>query len=1288
MNRGTVAIWTNDALPTASQLLLGDTLDRVVQLALNDFNQTLNFINESGRVPTAARTIETGIGVGGTLTLNDNAVTNEWYGIVMNGTGRLVKNGTGTLILSKNQGYTGGTTIGGGILQLGNGGAGGLLDGNANIVNNGTLIINSTDPFTLLGSLTGTGGLQKLAASTAALSGTVNYSGNTTVAGGTLQIGASGNLSTSPAIALANAATLDVAATTGLTRSAGQSLSGDGSVLGNVTALPGSTVTVGSSPGTLNVSGGLTLNTATLNMELSGDSTTLGGGVNDLLTVGGTLTLNNVSTIYVTPLAALNTATPYRIMQYGTLSGNPANLTATLPYSGRYTFTVQDAPPYIQLAVTATLDGNLLWRGGNPGNPTRWDVATTTNWLNGAAPDKFLAHDPVAFDDSAATNRATLTGSIVAPSLVALNNSLSYTLDGSGNLTLQTLAMEGSGSFTIANSAANSLGNVTVNNGALSVANTAANTFANVTVNNGSLSVANSAPNSFGILAVTNGTATLANNGPNTFSGLVAAGGTLAFNQPTNVSVTTPIVGPGTVAKDGTSMLTMAADNTAFTGNLQINNGVLRASVNNALGDGTVTIASGATLDFNWPTVNGVDTSLADVVVQGPGVGGLGAILGSDAHQAYALKNVTLLGDTTFGGGWENAGGDRTGAFTGNGYKITKVGAGECWIESKTVDPDFGDVEILEGLFGVQSAGTTMGRAANTITVHTNASVGVYACLTAGSKNIVMHDGANIVAGGGTAGPCLFGGSMFLSNGMSHVRFYSGTTSLATYDGTISGPGTLSVDSVGTFVLAGENMNTGGFQVTNGALRVIHPLALSSNLTVVVQTNGLSGVGQVFGVNVPRLELSDGVVIPPGVTVRMNSSGDCRTSFGVGTATGGNEYQGKLIPNGDGYIPLYVGSTAGLTISGPITNLNFGGALGFRSSSAGSGTCTISGPIRFNGELQANSAAPYTITSTGNQWLLTAVYGPGYLVLGVNDALCTTAPMYLEGTSGGLDLAGFNQTVPSINGTGGALSIGNSSTTADSVLTIDGGTISTITNAIVDSIASGTMKVAVTITNTTVQLFGLNTYTGPTLVKNGGTLGGMGSIGSSPTTVESGGRLSPGASIGTLGIGTLTLNAGSTSYFEVTHTPFANDKLIANTLTLGGTLIVTNTGAAPLAAGDSFQLFEATTFHGNFSSIEPASPGPGLVWNTNSLASAGLLSVASTAPPNMDGVSRLPDGNLQLTLSGPVGSGYTLRASTNVALPLSSWLLLNNGTITVSPFTYDDLTATNFAQRFYRMSIP
>jgi hypothetical protein len=79
---------------------------------------------------------------------------------------------------------------------------------------------------------------------------------------------------------------------------------------------------------------------------------------------------------------------------------------------------------------------------------------------------------------------------------------------------------------------------------------------------------------------------------------------------------------------------------------------------------------------------------------------------------------------------------------------------------------------------------------------------------------------------------------------------------------------------------------------------------------------------------------------------------------------------------------------------------------------------------------------------------------------------------------------------------------------------------------------------------------------------------------------------------------------------------------------------------------------------------------------------------APNFPP--DGINRLPDGNISLTATGALGTTYTLWASTNVAAtPITTtWSNLSSGTINVSPFTIDDLDATNHPRRFYLFTAP
>lgn len=106
---------------------------------------------------------------------------------VITGSGSLTQRGNAgtTLTLSGAQNYTGPTTINSGILQVGTGGANGVM-ASASITNNGTLILNSTTSWTLTAPVTGTGGITKQATNTLTLGANKSYTGRTTVEGGKL----------------------------------------------------------------------------------------------------------------------------------------------------------------------------------------------------------------------------------------------------------------------------------------------------------------------------------------------------------------------------------------------------------------------------------------------------------------------------------------------------------------------------------------------------------------------------------------------------------------------------------------------------------------------------------------------------------------------------------------------------------------------------------------------------------------------------------------------------------------------------------------------------------------------------------------------------------------------------------------------------------------------------------------------------------------------------------------------------------------------------------------------
>src|SRR5271165_7365060 len=75
----------------------------------------------------------------------------------ISGTGDLVQQGGGTLILTGNSTYTGGTTVNAGVLQVGNGGTAGSISGN--VTDNGTLAFDRSDSVTFVGVVSGSGSL-------------------------------------------------------------------------------------------------------------------------------------------------------------------------------------------------------------------------------------------------------------------------------------------------------------------------------------------------------------------------------------------------------------------------------------------------------------------------------------------------------------------------------------------------------------------------------------------------------------------------------------------------------------------------------------------------------------------------------------------------------------------------------------------------------------------------------------------------------------------------------------------------------------------------------------------------------------------------------------------------------------------------------------------------------------------------------------------------------------------------------------------------------------------------
>src|SRR5262249_34209556 len=146
-----------------------------------------------------------------------------------------------------------------------------------------------------------------------------------------------------------------------------------------------------------------------------------------------------------------------------------------------------------------------------------------------------------------------------------------------------------------------------------------------------------------------------------------------------------------------------------------------------------------------------------------------------------------------------------------------------------------------------------------------------------------------------------------------------------------------------------------------------------------------------------------------------------------------------------------------------------------------------------------------------------------------------------------------------------------------------------------------------------------------------------------PVVVTAGGNLAPGTGIGTMIISNLvTLPSGGTVSMEINKTTGLSDEVICVTnLTFCGAVVVRNF-LGKFGAGDSFKLFDAESYTGSFANIVPATPGTGLAWNMNTLATDGTLRVAvstSTQTPKFTSVAFIA-GN-QIVFNGTNGNAST-----------------------------------------------
>ncbi|KAF1003677.1 MAG: Adhesin BmaC autotransporter [Luteibacter sp.] len=230
------------------------------------------------------------------------------------GVGRLGKTGDGMLVLTGSNTYTGGTSVTGGVLQLGAGGTTGSVQGA--IANDAQVWFNRADTVMLGNVISGSGAVRQAGNGTTVLTGSNSYAGSTTVDRGALFVNGD-----------------QTAATGDTTVASGATLGGRGVIGGSVTVADGATLSPGDNnitPGTLTIGRNLQLNQGSSLDYSFGQANVAGGPFNDLTRVGGDLVLDGTLNVKVSPGGSFDTGI-YRVIGYkGALTDNGLDI-GTIP---------------------------------------------------------------------------------------------------------------------------------------------------------------------------------------------------------------------------------------------------------------------------------------------------------------------------------------------------------------------------------------------------------------------------------------------------------------------------------------------------------------------------------------------------------------------------------------------------------------------------------------------------------------------------------------------------------------------------------------------------------------------------------------------------------------------------------------------------------------------------------------------------------------------------------------------------------------------------------------------
>lgn len=960
----------------------------------------------------------------------------------------------------------------------------------------------------------------------------------------------------------------------------------------------------------------------------------------------------------------------YGVVTLGTLPANTLGYLTNNTATSSIDFVVTKAP-------------GVRWKGNVNGN---WDINITANWIDtvtGAAStykENSYPGDPVVFDDSASGTKTVNLTTTLSPAIIVVdttNTVAPYIFTGTGGLGGPAdLYKNGPGTLELANSGGNSYAGVTVVGGGTlrvnsSLASGAVTVQAGATLGGTGVISSPVTVTSGGTLAPGNGVGTLTFNSSLTMS----AGSSSVFEVDGNTLASDQVAGSGGVTYGGTLVLNIVGGNTAITDGAAI-------QLFNPAGNGTFAaiVPEFPAPGLHWDTSTLASDGMLRIAITPPGnllvwtnaVGGnvswTNAANWIRTNAAYAgglaPNDVPTADDTVLFG--------NTIGFTSIFGRVNNI------VDTSQTVSNYSYAAITNNGFH-----TTLIQPGATLTVNS-------AQLTANENNVTV--GGSVAPNDQVYATIRGTNASFVVGVPSEINRNFGmivTASCTNQDSSLS-------SHRATFDLSGlDNLAYwGGY--------------------IMVAGNGGTGAGdQPSG----SLLLARTNLIVTGRSVSQSAAGTIRIGH---NATGNGTGQGENLMELGQENTL---CTEYLRIGG--AKARNGGAIRFR-------TGLTSPTLKLRTWDQASRMPLLTLGD--NNDTSTGVPSTGVLDLngGILDALVetihvgrsyTTANDTRNGSGNGLlafsggtldvttlnigcqsanNLANCTGVVHVVNSAllvAGTINIGRDAgsslpETGIGVLNLDGGTVSVAGNIVENdagggdgtstiNLTNGTLTVGGVITVDTVNVHSGNvTNTGMMTVSN--LLTGAGAI-YGPVTVSAGGTLAPGNGIGTLTIGNDLTTYGTFRADLNTDTLACDQVNVSGTLTYAGTLEINMSGSGTaMIPGASFQLFKAGFRSGAFDALVPATPGPGLAWDTSQLAVNGTMKITAGAPPSPT-IAPVTVAGTNLVVSVPTVSGasYVLQSATNLT-PTIFWVNESTNTGTGANLILNVPIQPNKPQKFLR----